>query len=81
MILIVNALEGTSKGLDGLRLKYRFGQDEPSHRYRTLLLQILEAVAAALRTLPASGRRLDAVIVRNDDPAPQGECGSGVVGD
>jgi hypothetical protein len=48
MILVVNApLEATSKGLDGLRLKYRFGQDEPSHRYRTLLLQILEAVAAA----------------------------------
>jgi hypothetical protein len=48
MILVVNApIEGPSKGLDGLRLKYRFGQDEPSRRYRTLLLQILEAVAAA----------------------------------
>jgi hypothetical protein len=48
MILVVNSvLEAPSKGLDGLRLKYRFGQDEPSHRYRTLLLQILEAVAAA----------------------------------
>jgi hypothetical protein len=48
MILVVNApLEATSKALDCLRLKYRFGQDEPSRRYRTLLLQILEAVAAA----------------------------------
>jgi hypothetical protein len=32
---------------DGLRLKYRVDQDEPSHRYRTLLFQILERVAAA----------------------------------
>jgi hypothetical protein len=48
MILVANAAPGAhSSGLDGLRLKYRFGQDEPSHRYRTLLLQILEAVAAA----------------------------------
>jgi len=48
MILVVNAgVEFPSRGVDGLRLKYRFGQDEPSHRYRTLLLQILEAVAAA----------------------------------
>jgi hypothetical protein len=48
MILVVNAgVPVPSSGLDGLRLKYRFGQDEPSHRYRTLLLQILEAVAAA----------------------------------
>jgi DisA bacterial checkpoint controller nucleotide-binding len=30
----------------GLRLKYAIGQDEPSHRYRTLLLRIWEAVAA-----------------------------------
>ena len=47
MILIVEgAAEGTAKHLDGLRLKYRFGQDEPSHRYRTLLFRILERVAA-----------------------------------
>jgi hypothetical protein len=32
-------------GLEGLRLKYRFERDEPSHRYRTLLFQILEGVA------------------------------------
>ena len=47
MILVVNAgVEAASRGIDGLRLKYRFGEDEPSRRYRTLLLQILEAVAA-----------------------------------
>jgi hypothetical protein len=34
-------------GLDGVRLKYRFDQDEPAHRFRTLLFQILERVAAA----------------------------------
>jgi hypothetical protein len=34
-------------GLHGLRLKYRFGQDEPAHRYRTLLFQILAALSAA----------------------------------
>jgi hypothetical protein len=48
MILVVDAgPETPSTSLDGLRLKYRFGQDEPSHRYRTLLFQILEAVADA----------------------------------
>jgi hypothetical protein len=44
MILMTNP--AAPRALDGLRLKYRFDQDEPSHRYRTLLLQILEAVAA-----------------------------------
>jgi hypothetical protein len=48
MILVVNAArEVPSNGLAGLRLKYRLGQDEPSRRYRTLLLRILEAVATA----------------------------------
>jgi hypothetical protein len=48
MILVVDAgPQATSNSLDGLRLKYRLGQDEPSHRYRTLLFKILEAVAAA----------------------------------
>ncbi len=48
MILVVDAdHEAPSNRLDGLRLKYRLGQGEPSHRYRTLLFQILEAVAAA----------------------------------
>jgi hypothetical protein len=47
MILVVDvADDGAAKHLDGLRLKYRFGQDEPSHRYRTLLFRILERVAA-----------------------------------
>jgi hypothetical protein len=54
MILVVNAAPdavpdaapGQRNGLAGLRLKYRIGQDEPSHRYRTLLLRILEAVSA-----------------------------------
>jgi hypothetical protein len=31
--------------LDGLRLKYRFDSDEPTRRYRALLLSILEALA------------------------------------
>jgi hypothetical protein len=44
MLLVANT--AVAGALDGLRLKYRFGQDEPSRRYRTLLLQILEAVAA-----------------------------------
>ncbi|HEY2407916.1 MAG TPA: hypothetical protein VGI10_18035 [Polyangiaceae bacterium] len=48
MILVVDpAPEAGATHFDGLRLKYRFDQDEPSHRYRTLLLQILERVAAA----------------------------------
>jgi Probable sensor domain DACNV len=48
MILIVDVAPGAeSTRLDGLRLKYRFDRDEPAHRYRTLLLQILERVAAA----------------------------------
>ncbi|MEY4514208.1 MAG: hypothetical protein RLZZ450_6330, partial [Pseudomonadota bacterium] len=47
MILVVDATpEAIVHGFLGLRLKYRFGQDEPSHRYRTLLFQILDAVAA-----------------------------------
>ncbi len=49
MILCVNTdPEPAGKsGLDGLRLKYRLTQDEPANRYRTLLLAILEAVAAS----------------------------------
>jgi hypothetical protein len=45
MILVLET--SVPRALDGLRLKYRFGQDEPSHRYRTLLFDILTAVAAA----------------------------------
>jgi hypothetical protein len=48
MILVVDAADGPqSIKFDGLRLKYRVHQDEPAHRYRTLLFQILERVAAA----------------------------------
>ncbi|MDB4971778.1 MAG: hypothetical protein JWN48_119 [Myxococcaceae bacterium] len=45
MILVVDAATIASAS-GGLRLKYRFGQDEPAQRYRTLLFQILEAVSA-----------------------------------
>ena len=50
MILCVDQEAGAgpaTRDLAGLRLKFRFNQDEPSRRYRTLLLQILERVAAA----------------------------------
>jgi len=43
LLLVLNTDSGSS--LRGLRMKYSFGQDEPSHRYRTLLLRILDAVA------------------------------------
>ncbi len=36
-----------ASSVESLRLKYRFDQDEPAVRYRTLLFQILERVAAA----------------------------------
>ncbi len=39
-------LEGLA-ALRGLRLKYRFEPDEPSHRYRSLLLSVLGALATA----------------------------------
>lgn len=43
MLLVVD----TDRAAHGLRLKYRLHQDEPSRRYRALLLEILEAVAGA----------------------------------
>jgi len=47
LILIVDTGQGAATNtLNGLRLKYSLAQDEPAHRYRTLLFQILEAVAA-----------------------------------
>ncbi len=46
LLLIVDG-QRNSAHLRGLRLKYSLAQDEPSHRYRTLLFQILSAVAAA----------------------------------
>lgn len=51
MILIVDGAREREE-LAGIRLKYRFSEDEPPRRYRTLLLQILERVAA--RTSKAS---------------------------
>jgi hypothetical protein len=52
MVLIVDSsssLKGESRALDltGLRLKYRFVDDEPARRYRTLLANILDHVTAA----------------------------------
>ncbi|MGZ3474420.1 MAG: putative sensor domain DACNV-containing protein [Polyangiales bacterium] len=52
MILVADLTD--LRALAGLRLKYRFGQDEPTHRYRTLLFQILEAVANST-TKPSVG--------------------------
>jgi hypothetical protein len=43
MILVADL--STPHALGGVRLKYRFGQDEPSHRYRTLLFKILDTLA------------------------------------
>jgi hypothetical protein len=40
------AQEKPLPSLGSLRLKYRFDQDEPSHRYRTLLFRILENLAS-----------------------------------
>jgi hypothetical protein len=48
MILVVDAPPQFDAGmLNGLRLKYRFQQDGASRRYRQLLLEILEGVAAS----------------------------------
>lgn len=46
LVLVVDGEQGAPPALHGLRLKYSLDQDEPSHRYRTLLLSILQAVAA-----------------------------------
>jgi hypothetical protein len=45
MILVADTTMPGS--LDGVRLKYRFAQDEPSHRYRSVLFQILEGLSAS----------------------------------
>jgi hypothetical protein len=53
MILVVDAASAsTGVALGGLRLKYRFSENEPPRRYRTLLLRILDRVAS--RTTKAS---------------------------
>jgi hypothetical protein len=48
MILVVDA-DGAidANDIDGLRLKYRFSQESPVKRYRALLLEVLEGVAAS----------------------------------
>jgi DisA bacterial checkpoint controller nucleotide-binding len=46
MLLVVDNVVAPA-GLTSLRLKYRFHQDEPSQRYRTLLFRILESLAAS----------------------------------
>jgi hypothetical protein len=47
LILMVDTRDGAeTRPLGGLRLKYSLARDEPARRYRTLLFQILEAVAA-----------------------------------
>jgi hypothetical protein len=49
IILVVDAETATlDDNLNGLRLKYRFDQGEPSHRYRSLLLQLLRDLAASV---------------------------------
>lgn len=45
MMLVADTSEPNA--LSGLRLKYRFEQDEPARRYRTLLSRILDEVANA----------------------------------
>jgi len=48
LLLIVDTRNGPeSRPLSGVRLKYSLAQDEPARRYRTLLFQIIEAVADA----------------------------------
>jgi hypothetical protein len=47
LILVVDVGASPAGGLEGLRMKYRFDPGEPAQRYRTLLLQILDALAAA----------------------------------
>jgi hypothetical protein len=48
MILVADTdREPPGSGLHGLRMKYAMTNDEPAHRYRTLLLQILQTVAAS----------------------------------
>jgi hypothetical protein len=48
MILVTDASDETDvSGIDGLRLKYRFSQESPVKRYRALLLEVLEGVAAS----------------------------------
>jgi hypothetical protein len=54
LILVLNTEGESAARPTGLNLKYALGQDEPSHRYRSLLLRILEATAATT-TKPSVG--------------------------
>ncbi len=45
-LILVEDNRPDAHGESGLRLKYRIKQDEPAHRYRTLLFRILDEVAA-----------------------------------
>ena len=54
MFLVVDTERGATEALRGLRLKYRFWDDEPSRRYRSLLFEIL-AVLAARSVKPSVG--------------------------
>ncbi len=46
LILVLDTEGEEACRASGLRLKYPLAQDEPSHRYRSLLMRILDAVAA-----------------------------------
>jgi hypothetical protein len=45
LILVQDVPSEHGAAIEGLRLKYRFEQDEPAQRYRSLLLRLLEALA------------------------------------
>ncbi len=53
MILVTDHPPDSGAALAGLRLKYRFEQDEPAQRYRSLLLEILDQVAAGTASASA----------------------------
>jgi hypothetical protein len=46
MLLVIDGADASLLGPSRLRLKYRIQQDEPSHRYRLVLLELLETIAA-----------------------------------
>jgi hypothetical protein len=54
LFLVLDTHDGMRPLPSSLHVKYRLHQDEPSHRYQSLLLRILEAVAAAT-TKPSVG--------------------------
>lgn len=54
LILVLDAVGEHACWASGLRLKYPLLQDEPSHRYRSLLLRILQTVAGTT-TKPTVG--------------------------